>query len=148
MRLQCLKARTCAYGTAWNVEGSDEDYSFLLKGVANEADMTPKQRSQFAEQALELMAGSDRLWKVEDIQRELGCAERHAHRVLKGLYVEDKITRETLASTGGRPRYAYSEKTFCTSPHTSSSSGKVLDRVFPLAKQIETNIGWFGLERQ
>ena len=44
MRLQCLKARTCADGTAWNVEGSDEDHSFLLKGVANEADMTPKQR--------------------------------------------------------------------------------------------------------
>ena len=108
MRLQCLKARTCADGTAWNVEGSDEDYSFLLKGVANEAEMTPKQRSQFAEQALEWMAGSDRLWKVQNIQRELGCAERHAYRVLKGLYVEDKITRQTLASTGGRPKYAYS----------------------------------------
>jgi predicted transcriptional regulator len=61
------------------------------------------------------MSGSDRLWKVQDIQRELGCAERHAYRVLKGLYVEDKITRKTLASTGGRPRYAYAEKTFCTS---------------------------------
>ena len=115
MRLQCLKARTCADGTAWNVEGSDEDYSFLLMGVANEADMTPKQRSQFAEQALELMAGSDRFWEVEDIQGELGCAKRHAYRVMKGLYIEDKITRQTLPSTGGRPRYAYAEKTFCTS---------------------------------
>jgi hypothetical protein len=115
MRLQCVKGRTCADGTAWNVEGSDEDFSFLLTGVANEADVAPKQRSQFAEQALELMSGSDRLWKVQDIQRELGCAERHAYRVLKGLYVEDKITRKTLASTGGRPRYAYAEKTFCTS---------------------------------
>jgi hypothetical protein len=117
MRLQCVKGRTCADGTAWNVEGSDEDFSFLLTGVANEADVAPKQRSQFAEQALELMSGSDRLWKVQDIQRELGCAERHAYRVLKGLYVEDKITRKTLASTGGRPRYAYAEKTFCTSSH-------------------------------
>ena len=116
MRLQCVKGRTCADGTAWNVEGSDEDYSFLLKGSANETDMTPKQRRQFAEQVLELMEGSDRLWKVEDVQRELGCTERHAYRVLKGLYVEDKITRQTLASTGGRPKYAYAEKTFCTSP--------------------------------
>ena len=116
MRLQCLKGRTCADGTAWNVEGSDEDYSFLLTGVANEADVTPKQRSLFAEKVLALMAGSDRLWKVEDIQRELGCAERHAYRVLKGLYVEDKITRQTLASIGGHPRYAYAENTFCTSP--------------------------------
>lgn len=116
MRLQCLKGRTCAESTAWNVEGSEEDYSFFLKGSANEADMTPKQRSQFADQALKLMEGSDRLWKVEDIQRELGCAERHAYRVLKGLYVEDKITRQTLGSTGGRPKYAYAEKTFCTSP--------------------------------
>lgn len=78
--------------------------------------MTPKQRSQFAQQALELIEGSDCLWKVEGIQRELGCAERHAYRVLKGLYVEDKITRQTLVSTGGRPKYAYAEKTFCTSP--------------------------------
>ena len=116
MRLQCLKARTSADGTAWNVEGSDEDYSFLLKGVANEADMTPKQRSQFAERALELMLGSKCHWEVQDIQRELGCAERHAYRVLQGLYVEDKITRQTHASTGGRPKYAYAEKTFCTSP--------------------------------
>lgn len=116
MRLQCVKGRTCADGTAWNVEGSDEDFSFLLTGVANEADVTPKQRRQFAEQVLALMAGSDREWMVEDIQRELGCAERHAYRVLKGLYVEDKITRQTLASTGGRPRYAYAERTFCTSP--------------------------------
>ena len=116
MRLQCLKGRTCVESTAWNVEGSEEDYSFFLKGSANEADMTPKQRRQFAQQALELIAGSDCLWKVEDIQRELGCAERHAYRVLKGLYVEDKITRQTLASTGGRPKYAYAEKTFCTSP--------------------------------
>ena len=101
---------------AWNVEGSDEDYSFLLKGVANEADLTPKRQSLFVEQALELMAGSDRLWSVQDIQRKLSCAERHAYRVLKGLYVEDKITRQTLASTGGRTRYAYAEKTFCTFP--------------------------------
>ena len=31
MRLQCVKGRTCADGTAWNVEGSDEDYSFLRR---------------------------------------------------------------------------------------------------------------------
>ena len=116
MRLQCVKGRTCADGTAWNVEGSDEDYSFLLTGVANEADVTPKQRRQFAEQVLALMAGSDREWTVEDIQRKLSCAERHAYRVLKGLFVEDKITRRTLSSTGGRPKYVYAEKTFCTSP--------------------------------
>ena len=116
MRLQCVKGRTCADGTAWNVEGSDEDYSFLLTGVANEADVTPKQRRQFAEKILVLMEGSGRYWTVEDIQRELGCAERHAYRVLKGLYVEDKITRRTLPSTGGRPKYVYAEKTFCTSP--------------------------------
>ena len=58
--------------------------------------MTPKQRSQFAEKALELVAGSDRLWKVEDIQRELGCAVRHAYLFLKGLYVEDKSPGTTL----------------------------------------------------
>ena len=116
MRLQCVKGRTCADGTAWNVEGSDEDFSFLLKGAANDEDITPKQRRQFAEQVLELMEGSDRYWTVEDIRAELRCAERHAYRVLKGLFVEDKITRQTLASTGGRPRYAYAEKTFCTSP--------------------------------
>ena len=103
-------------GTAWNVEGSDEDYSFLLKGSANDEDITPKQRRQFAEQVLALMEGSDCYWTVEDITRELRCAERHAYRVLKGLYVEDKISRQTLASTGGRLRYAYAEKTFCTSP--------------------------------
>ena len=88
-------------------------------------DMTPKQRSQFAEKALEVMAGSDRLWSVEDIERELGCTERHAYRVLKGLFVEDKITRQTLASTGGRPKYVYAEKTFCTSlthPHRATKS--------------------------
>jgi len=116
MRLHCVKGRTCANGTAWNVEGSDEDNSFLLTGVANEADVTPKQRRQFAEQVLALMAGSDREWTVEDIQRKLSCAERHAYRVLKGLFVEDKITRRTLPSTCGRPKYVYAEKTFCTSP--------------------------------
>ena len=32
MWLQCVKGRTCADGTAWNVEGSNEEYSFLLTG--------------------------------------------------------------------------------------------------------------------
>ena len=116
MRLKCLKGRTCTDGTAWNLEGSDEDYSFLLKGVANEGDMTPKQRRQFADQVLELIAGSDRSWTVEDIQQEIGCAKRHAYRVLKDLWTEEKITRQTLPSTGGRPKYVYAERTFCTSP--------------------------------
>ena len=116
MRLKCLKGRTCADGTAWNLEGSDEDYSFLLKGVANEEDMTPKQRRQFADQVLELIAGSDRSWTVKEIKNELGCAGRHAYRVLKDLWTEEKITRQTLASTGGRPKYVYAERTFCTSP--------------------------------
>jgi hypothetical protein len=71
MRLQCLKGRTCTNGTSWNVEGSDEDYSFLLKGSANDEDITPKQRRQFAEQVLELLEGSDRYWTVEDIREEL-----------------------------------------------------------------------------
>ena len=52
-------------------------------------DMTPKQRSQYAEQALVLMAGIDRFWEVEDIPRELGDAKRHAYRVMKRLYVQD-----------------------------------------------------------
>ena len=150
MRLQCLKARTCADGTAWNVEGSDEDYSFLLKGVANEMDMTPKQRSQYAEQALELMAGSDRYWKVEDIQRELGCAERHAYRVLKGLFVEDKLSRQTLASTGGRPKYAYAEKTFCTSPIHPLRATKSLTPSSPWpskSKPTSDGSGFKGNER-
>ena len=116
MRLKCLKGRTCTDGTAWDLEGSDEDYSFLLKGVANEGDMTPKQRRQFVDQALELIEGSDRSWTVEDIQQEIGCAKRHAYRVLKDLWTEEKITRQTLPSTGGRPKYVYAERTFCTSP--------------------------------
>ena len=58
---------------------------------------------------------------VEHIQRELSCAERHAYRVLKGLFVEDKIT--TCLSTGGRPKYVYAEKTFCTSPTPPSCIG-------------------------
>ena len=149
MRLQCVKGRTCADGTAWNVDGSDEDYSFLLKGSANETDMTPKQRSQFAEKALELMAGSDCLWKVEDIQREMGCAERHAYRVLKGLYVEDKISRQTLASTGGRPKYAYAGKTFCTSPthpHRSTKSS-TLSQSPSRSKPTSDSSGLKGNER-
>ena len=112
MRLQCVKGRTCADGTAWNLEGSDEDYSFLLTGVANEADISPKERSRFADKALELISGSGRVWTVKEIKNELGCAERHAYRLLKGLYAEDKISRDVLGSTGGRPTYAYSERTF------------------------------------
>ena len=150
MRLQCVKGRTCADGTAWNLEGSEEDYSFLLKGSANEADMTPKQRSHFAEQALALMAGSDCYWTVEDIQRELGCAQRHAYRVLKGLYVEDKISRQTLASTGARPKYAYAEKTFCTSPthpHRATKSSSTLSQSPSKSKPTSDGLGWKGNER-
>ena len=81
-------------------------------------DMTPKQRSQFAEKALEVMAGSDRLWTVEDIERELGCTERHAYRVLKGLFVEDKITRQTLASTGVARNMFTQRRLFVLPSHT------------------------------
>ena len=107
-----MKGRTCTDGMAWNLEGSDEYYSFLLTGGANEVDMTPKERSRFADKALELISGSGRVWTVKEIKNKLGCAERHAYRLLKGLYAEDKISRDVLGLTGGRPTYAYSERTF------------------------------------
>ena len=77
-----------------------------------------------------MMAGIDRFWEVENIQRELGCAKKHAYRVIKGLYVEDKITRKTLGSNSGRPRYAYAEQTFCTYPNTHLSEITELPNCF------------------
>lgn len=76
------------------------------------------------------MVGSDRFWEVEDIQRELGCAKRHAYRVMKALYVEDKVTGKNLASTSGRPRYAYAEQTFYTSPQHPLSEITALPNCF------------------
>ena len=122
----------------------------LAEAVSNGSDFmgqlaTKKGKVCFIQSDESPENAADKL-KVMGITQELRCAERHAYRVLKGLYIEDKITRQTLASTGGRPRYAYAEKPFCTSP-TPPSSDIALDPV-SIAKQIETNIGCFGLERQ
>ena len=57
------------------------------------------------------------------------------------LGVEDHLA--TSLTTGGNEGRKDSSPRLGTAP--SPSSDKVLDPIFSLAKQIETNIGWVGL---
>ena len=112
--LKCLGKRNCVEGTFWNLEGSDEDYSWRLHSVGEE-NILPERRHELAFAFLQTLAEGDKKWHVDDLAAKHGCNKEHARRICRELFNQHEIERFDLPSTGGRKRWVYARKAFPTS---------------------------------
>jgi len=112
--LQCLGKRNCQRGTAWNLQGSQEDFSWVLRSVADPTDLLPQSRRELKIQIAELLNSQDGWLHATEIATRLSCDPEHARRLLRNLSSEQKISKTKAESTGGRPAWRYGRRTFPT----------------------------------
>ena len=110
--LRCLGKRNCDIGTAWNLQGSQEDFSWLLMSVVDPTQLLPAKRREYQEQIIELLNSHERWLHVDEIASILKCDKEHARRVCRRLCSEQRVSRTKGASTGGRPSWLYGKRTF------------------------------------
>lgn len=118
--LQCLGKRNCQLGTAWNLQGSQEDFSWVLKSVADDDDLLPAKRRELKGQVVNLLSRSERWLLAAEIAARLGCNEEHARRTCRTLASAQQIHKTKAESTGGRPAWLYGVGTFPTCPPLGS----------------------------
>lgn len=112
--LQCLGKRYCQQGTAWNLEGSQEDFSWLLRSVADPNDLLPVRRRELKEKVVELLRETGQWMLARDIAEGLGCNVEHVRRTCRELVSTQVISKKKAESTGGRPAWLYGIGTFPT----------------------------------
>ena len=112
--LRCLGKRNCDIGTAWNLQGSQEDFSWILKSVVDQGQLLPARRREYQEKIVELLNSHDGWLHADEIASQVCCDKEHARRVCRRLCSEQKVSRTKGASTGGRPSWLYGRRTFPT----------------------------------
>lgn len=112
--LQCLGKRNCHLGTAWNLQGSQEDFSWVLKSVADEDDLLPAKRRELKDKVVNLLSRSEIWLLASEIAAKLKSNEEHARRTCRTLASEQLINKTKAESTGGRRAWLYGVGTFPT----------------------------------
>lgn len=118
--LHCLGKRNCQLGTAWNLQGSLEDFSWVLNSVADDDDLLPAKRRELKVKVVQLLTSADRWLLAREIAAQLGCNEEHARRTCRSLSSEQRISKTKADSTGGRRAWLYGIGTFPTCPPLGS----------------------------
>lgn len=111
--LKCLGKRNCAEGTVWNLQGSDEDFSWKLHSVGEE-NILPQRRQDLAFAFMQTLAQGEKKWHADELAVKHGCNKEHARRICRDLFNQQEIERHQLASSGGRKRWVYAHRTFPT----------------------------------
>jgi hypothetical protein len=111
--LKCLGKRNCAEGTVWNLQGSDEDFSWKLHSVGDE-NILPQRRQDLAFAFMQTLAEGEKRWHADELAVKHGSNKEHARRICRDLFNQHEIERHQLASTGGRKRWVYADRTFPT----------------------------------
>lgn len=112
--LKCLGKRNCQEGTLWNLQGSDEDFSWRLHSVGDE-NILPQRRRDLAFAFMQTLAQCEKNWHADELAEKHCCNKEHARRICRELFNQQEIDRHQLPSTGGRKRWVYSQRTFPTS---------------------------------
>ena len=111
--LKCLGKRNCAEGTVWNLQGSDEDFSWKLRTVGD-GNITPQRKQDLAFAFMQTLAEGEKKWHADELAVKHGCNKEHARRICRDLFNQHEIERHQLASTGGRKRWVYAHRAFPT----------------------------------
>jgi hypothetical protein len=106
--LHCVKARCCEQETIWNLQGSKEDFSYIIMSAGKSSDLLPKQQQKYEYEAYQLLSQSKgKHWHSDDVAAAIGCNKEHSRRVMRGLRKQQRVERHQMESTGGRPRWVY-----------------------------------------
>ena len=106
--LHCVKARFCEQETIWNLQGSKEDFSYIIMSTGKSSDLLPKQQQKYEYEAYQLLSQSKgKHWHSDDVAAAIGCNKEHSRRVMRGLRKQQRVERHQMESTGGRPRWVY-----------------------------------------
>lgn len=115
--LHCLGKRNCQLGTAWNLQGSQEDFSWVLRSVADPNDLLPQKRRELKDKILQLLSTADTWLSACEIAAELGCNAEVARRSCRELSSQQLVTKVKASSTGGRPAWLYGIGLSLPNPH-------------------------------
>ena len=111
--LQCLGKRNCRKGMIWNLQGDDEDFSFVLKSVG-EGELLPSKNQELSFLILDLLHTKNKFKTIKEIADETSFNEEHTRRICKKLFLEKEISRKKDIPKGGRPLWLYGPQTFPT----------------------------------
>ena len=112
--LECLGKRNCQLGTAWNLQGSQEDFSWVLKSVADPNDLLPEKRRELKARIVQLLTDAACGLTAQQIAAELGCNAEVARRSCRELALVQQVGKVKAESNGGRPPWLYGVGTFPT----------------------------------
>ena len=104
--LGCLGKRNCDEGQMWNLQGSQEDYSWLLRSCG-ENDLLPGQKNELRWAIVSELETTDEALTAEDLSKRLGKTYEHTRRTCRRLHQEGEITRKQKHQSNGRPLNIY-----------------------------------------
>ena len=111
--LSCLGKRNCEAGTAWNLQGSREDFSWRLVSVGG-SDVLPQRRLELAAQIMHVVHSSEEERGYRELAGLVGCNPEHCRRVCTDLFLAGEISRRKLPQGNGRPLWVYGPGGFPT----------------------------------
>jgi hypothetical protein len=106
--LRCLKSRSgiVTTGTTYDLQGSEEDYSWLHSGITGSTESLTD-RVKGRERVWELLHSRGAAMTADQVAAALHLARRDAQKHLTKLWDERLVTREKSPSNGGRPGWGY-----------------------------------------
>ncbi len=105
--LVCLGKRNCKEGTIWQLEGSDEDYSWVLKEIGD-GGLLPKARILLEEKIIEHFRLHLQPLSLKEIASQLDTEYEYTRRCCTELFDEGRLNRQTEKNgKQGRPSYLY-----------------------------------------
>ena len=103
----CLGKRNCKEGTIWRLEGSDEDYSWILKETGDDG-LLPQARILLEDKIIKLLTNNKESLAIKEIAEKLQTQYEYARRCCTELFDQGRISREKVRThTRGRPCYRY-----------------------------------------
>ena len=111
--LKCLGKRNCRKGIIWNLQGDEEDFSFVLKSVG-EGELLPSKNQELSFLILNLLHTKNKFKTIREIANETSFNEEHTRRTCKNLFLEKEISRKKGLPKGGRPLWLYGPMTLPT----------------------------------
>ena len=107
-RLVCLGKRNCRINTLWELQGSEEDYSFELVKVG-ENNLLPTESKKLRERISDYLKETSDYCHPRSIALGLAPASEQevVRRYLAEMYSEGLIQRRKVHVNHGRPRYEY-----------------------------------------
>lgn len=104
--LLSLGKRYCRTGTLWELQGNQEDYSWLLRQVGD--GLLPQQQLTLEQRIITHLQGASRLSCV-DVAAAIGSSYESTRRACTDLFAEGRLQRHKQTSGHqGRPTWLYS----------------------------------------